>query len=151
MTVYRVVFYIISSRFKIWWRFYVAMVKIAFCLELIKFGQIVKGSIFKLGKTKFDLCVLIWFLIFCYVKVFVIVDQLLIFWQCLTILHLSVVENINGVCKFLLLYFYGVLLLTFCVWNYACLRQKKRSLLLFKWRTFFQSIKIYIWLYELLS
>ena len=138
MTVYRVVFYIISSRFKIWWRFYVAMVKIAFCLELIKFGQIVKGSIFKLGKTKFDLCVLIWFLIFCYVKVFVIVDQLLIFWQCLTILHLSVVENLNGVCKFLLLYFYGVLLLTFCVWSRAYLRQKKWYLRLFKlWARFF--------------
>ena len=138
MKVYRVVFYIISSRFKIWWRFYVAMVKIAFCLELIKFGQIVKGSIFKLGKTKFDLCVLIWFLIFCYAEVFVIVDQLLIFWQCLTILHLSVVENINGVCKFLLLYFYGVLLLTFCVWSRACLRQKKWFLRLFKlWAWFF--------------
>ncbi len=80
-------------------------VKIAICLELIKFGQIVKESIFKLGKTKFDSCVLIWFLIFCYAKVFVIVDQFLIFWQCLTTLCLSVVKNINGVCKFLLLFF----------------------------------------------
>lgn len=124
-----------------WWR-------LLFVWSWWKFGQIVKGGVFKLGKTKFDLCVLIWFLIFLLCRG---VCELLIFWQCLTILHLSVVENINGVCKFLLLYFYGVLLLTFCVWSRACLRQKKRSLLLFKWRTFFQSIKIYIWLYELLS
>lgn len=110
-----------------------------------KFGQIVKGSIFKLGKTKFDSCVLIWFLIFCYVKVFVTVDQFLIFWQCLTTLRLSVVKNIDGVCIFLLLFFYGVLLLMLCVCDYVCLCQKKWYLRLFKlWAWFFYAWNTYM-------
>lgn len=136
MKVYRVVFYIVFSRFKIWWRFYVAMVKIAFCLELIKFGQIVKESIFKLGKTKFDSCVLIWFLIFLLCRGVC---------DCWSIFNFLAVSNnfmlllkILMVSASFLLFLFMALLLIICVWNYACLRQKKWFLRLFKlWAWFF--------------
>lgn len=98
------------------------------------------------------MCPYLVFNIFCYAEVFVIVDQFLIFWQCLTTLCLSVVKKyLMASASFLLLFFYGVLLLTICVWNYVCLRQKKWYLRLFNYERGFSKHKIHIWLYELLS
>ena len=150
MTVYRVVFYIISSRFKIWWRFYVAMVKIAFCLELIKFGQIVKGSIFKLGKTKFDLCVLIWFLIF------LLCRGVCDCWSIFNFLAVS--NNFMLLLKILMVSasFLLFLFMASCCWQFAsetmvvCVRRNGFCVYL-NYERGFSKHKIHTWLYELLS
>ncbi len=61
-------------------------------------------------------------------------------------LRLSVVKNINGVCKFFAIVFYSVLLFTLCVWN-LCLFASEKTVFAYYERGFSKH-KIHTWLYK---